>query len=228
MPPRHVGVHGCFPEPWQSSAACRGASESPTPKMLPGPSHAIPQPWCFCSARGWSKPKARPGAAGDCACGAQGACNSGWAGPGAPESPSAPTAVPQGASAASPASHRRKDAELGRCLNPGPITGTQQGIPLRPKSGFIITARPPCKQIRPRWVPLGRFWGELHPAELRPAGMGEGGACFGNWTGARAGGSSGAVNPGPRRAAPAPAHSVPASAGMATSCACHRPRWFRH
>lgn len=30
--------------------------------------------------------------------------------------------------------------------------------------------------------------------------------------------------PGPCKAAPAPAHSVPASAGTATSFACHPPR----
>lgn len=227
MPPRHVGVHGCFPEPWHGM---KGSPRAPDPKDAARAKLCRPQPWCFCSAGGWSKPKARPGTAGDCACprGAQGPCNPGWAGPRAPEPPSAPTAAPQGASAAGAASHRPKDAEFGQCLNPDPSAGTEQGTSLWPKSGFIIAARPPCKQLSPRCVPLGRFWGELYPAGLSPAGTGEGGACFGSWTGARAGGSSGAANPGPRRAAPAPAHSVPASAGTATSFACHRPRWPLH
>lgn len=143
MPPRHVGVHGCFPEPWHSSAARTGASESQIPKMLPGPSRAVLSPGASAAPEVGANPKQGLVLLGTVRVPAvlRDPVTRGWAGSRAPEPPSAPTAAPQGASAASPAPHRRKDAEFGQCLNPDPSARTERGIPLRPKSRFITTDR---------------------------------------------------------------------------------------
>lgn len=136
--------------------------------------------------------------------GCWGPCKPGWAGPCAPEPHQHRLLLHR-----APASHRLKDAEFGQCPNPDPSAGTEQGILLRPKSGFIITARPLCKQISPRWVPPGRFWGESHPAGLSPAGTGKAVLVLGA---GRA--------PGPEAAA---AQLIPALASSGTFCPC-RPR----
>lgn len=188
-----------------AAPACRGARRLPgawhgiqgSPRVPEPRDAARPKPWCFCGAGGRSKPTARPGAAGD-------PVTPGWAGPCAPE-PHQHRMLLHGA----PASHRLKDAEFGQCPNPEPSAGTEQGILLRPKSGFIITARPLCKQISPRWVPPGRFWGESHPAGLSPAGTGKAVLVLGA---GRA--------PGPEAAA---AQLIPALASPGTFCPC-RPR----
>lgn len=143
MPPRHVGVHGCFPEPWQS---IKGSLRAPDPKDA-----ARAKPWCF-----WSKPKARPGAAGDCECprGAQGPCNPGWAGPRAPEPPSAPTAAPQGASAASPASTGSEMLNLGSARSPTPAQGQNGAFRFAQNPGL---SSPPLPRAN-RSAPGGCSW----------------------------------------------------------------------
>lgn len=148
--------------------------------MLPGPGCAGHNPGAF---GGWIKPKARPGAAGALCVspyGAQRAIMRGRGGLHAPEHPPAPTCCSLGCEQCEPSV---PPAAEGMNLGSASTTSPAQGHPLGSKSKGIHHQAPPCKQTSP-CCSRGRFWDELHPAALIPAGMGEGRACFGSWMGA--------------------------------------------
>lgn len=135
MPPRHVGVRGCFPEPWQSSAARRGASEAPTPKMLPGPSRAVLSPAACAAPEAGANPKQSlvlPGSVRVPAVLRDSVTRAGQ--------------VAVLLSLLLPRSVRVLRAQHPCCgiwavPEPRPQHRDRGGIPLQPKSGFIITVR---------------------------------------------------------------------------------------
>lgn len=145
----------------------------------------------------------------------------GQAGPHAPERPSASTCC-------SPARDRPvgcKDAESGRCIDPVPSTGTERGIPIWAKNPDLSSlTTPPAKRPAPA-APMVGVLGRAAPCGAQPSW--DGGRRLLFWELDRCPGQEAAAVQlilGPCKAAPAPAHSVPASAGTATSFACHPPR----
>lgn len=193
MPPGHVGVRGSFPAPPQSCA--EGGPQGCCRERVVPLEQNRSKAWCSGDSTHVPKALRDP-------------------------QPVLPSAH-QNQLTAPQLQTRCKDAEFGERIDP--VGGARHPRSCKKKIQiYHYRPQPPANRAAPG-APAGGFWGELHPAGLSPAGLGDGSACFGSWTGARAGWWQ--LILGHRRAAPAPAHSVPASAGTAASFVCHPPAW---
>jgi len=102
---------------------------------------------------------------------------------------------------------------------PSPAWGQSGAAPFRQNPDLSSLPVPATDRAAPGAPVVGVLGRAGGSAQLV---MGEGGAGFGSWMGAQA--AAAQLIPGPREAASVPAHSVPASVGMATSFPCHPPR----